>query len=246
MSTTDPNAPDESGADLTAAEYVLGVLPANERAAAAARAIRDRAFAAEIVEWEERLTPLAAHVEPSFPRASVWPAIAAQLTPDRRAKPRVEAAPPFWERLVVWRSIAGIAALAAVLVLVVAAILPSAPVVAPPAPPAGPLIVSVARLEAPSGGVAFVATLDESKGEMLITPTGAAADSGHSPELWLMPQGAPPTSLGVFIGRQTLVVRAPPGLTNGAELGVSMEPLGGSPTGQPTGPVVAQGRLMRL
>ena len=47
MSTFDPSS-DEPGVDLTAAEYVLGVLPATERAAAAARAVRDRAFAAEI------------------------------------------------------------------------------------------------------------------------------------------------------------------------------------------------------
>jgi anti-sigma-K factor RskA len=35
-------------------------------------------------------------------------------------------------------------------------------------------------------------------------------------------------------------------LTPEAMLAISLEPPGGSPTGQPTGPVIASGRLTRL
>jgi anti-sigma-K factor RskA len=35
-------------------------------------------------------------------------------------------------------------------------------------------------------------------------------------------------------------------VSNEAVLAVSLEPLGGSPTGQPTGPVIANGKLASL
>ncbi len=69
-------------------------------------------------------------------------------------------------------------------------------------------------------------------------------------ELWLIPSGGRPQSLG-------LIVREPAGTAQGAagtccasqhrgDARVSLEPLGGSPTGQPTGPVIANGKLAAL
>ena len=46
-----------------AAEYVLGVLGAEERRAVEARIASDMTFADEVAFWEERLTPLAASVK---------------------------------------------------------------------------------------------------------------------------------------------------------------------------------------
>jgi len=49
---------------------------------------------------------------------------------------------------------------------------------------------------------------------------------------------------------QTVTLTLPPDLAvfakNNAVLAVSLEPLGGSPTGQPTGPVIATGKLTSL
>ena len=115
-----------------------------------------------------------------------------------------------------------------------------------PAPPPAQGAIAVARLEAPGGGAAFVATLDVSGKRLVVTPVGAPAPAGKSPQLWLMPANAKPAPLGVFMGQTSLVLPAPAGVADGALLGVSLEPMGGSPTGQPTGPVIAQGRLMRL
>ena len=65
-------------------------------------------------------------------------------------------------------------------------------------------------------------------------------------ELWLIPSGPDqrPHSLGLIQPGQPIRLTIPPDLagrvTPDATLAVSLEPPGGSPTGQPTGPVIAQ------
>jgi anti-sigma-K factor RskA len=69
-------------------------------------------------------------------------------------------------------------------------------------------------------------------------------------ELWALPQGAAPKSLGVIppgaIVRVPLPATAEELLTSIPALAVSLEPPGGSPTGQPTGPVLFSGSIERM
>ena len=72
------------------------------------------------------------------------------------------------------------------------------------------------------------------------------AQADRSFELWVLPEGQAPVSLGVLNGREALVLDTakllgPDGET--ANLAITLEPLGGSPSGDPTGPVVASGAL---
>jgi anti-sigma-K factor RskA len=82
------------------------------------------------------------------------------------------------------------------------------------------------------------------KGEIAIAsaaPLTIAAD--RSLELWELPAGETrPRSLGVLPAAGTRLVRAADAgpLT---QLMISLEPRGGSPTGQPTGPVLYAGTL---
>ncbi len=68
--------------------------------------------------------------------------------------------------------------------------------------------------------------------------------SGKDLELWAMPPGArAPRSLGVLSATgQNVPGRFP----SGTQLLVSLEPKGGSPSGQPTGPVLWAGRLASI
>ncbi|MGH7153988.1 MAG: anti-sigma factor domain-containing protein, partial [Acetobacteraceae bacterium] len=69
---------------------------------------------------------------------------------------------------------------------------------------------------------------------------------GKDLELWALPPGATrPISLGVVpAATRGLVVSHPAvPLTLRTQLMVSLEPKGGSPTGQPTGPVLFAGTL---
>ena len=75
-------------------------------------------------------------------------------------------------------------------------------------------------------------------------------DTGRSLELWAIPVEGKPVSLGliprdgdgriVLSQSQQQLIRIP------VVLAVSLEPQGGSPTGQPTGPVLYQGPLASL
>jgi anti-sigma-K factor RskA len=97
------------------------------------------------------------------------------------------------------------------------------------------------------GPAVFVAVVDPQSHVIVVTPASVAKTKDRSPELWLIPAGGKPIALGLAaFGRS---VRLNPKVQIGdparAILAVSMEPLGGSPTGQPTGPVVATGALER-
>lgn len=66
---------------MTALEYVLGTLPAAERAAFARQAETDPAARAALDDWERRLAPMAAAVEPVEPDAAVWSALEGRIDP---------------------------------------------------------------------------------------------------------------------------------------------------------------------
>lgn len=227
--------------DLAAAEYVLGVLTASERAGIERRMTSEPALKAEVAAWEARLVPLIEAVPPQTPPDVVWRRIAAQVslpaTPRRR--------PDVWNSLGFWRGSAGIAGLAAA-ASIAALVLAQRPV-SPPAiaPPAGG-VTSVALLKRDAGPAAFAVAYDRQRQVLVITPITEEGRVDRSLQLWLMPDGAPPVSLGLLDANKPLVLRVdqlagPEGPR--ATLGVSLEPLGGAPGGQPTGPVVAAGRL---
>jgi anti-sigma-K factor RskA len=65
---------------------------------------------------------------------------------------------------------------------------------------------------------------------------------GHSYELWALPQGHAPVSLGLMptagSASETLTEAQRMALRDSRKLAISLEPQGGSPTGVATGPVV--------
>jgi len=72
----------------------------------------------------------------------------------------------------------------------------------------------------------------------------------QSYELWVIPPGGKPHSLGLVDPKRSVKVVVPPELlphvSADSTLAISIEPVGGSPTGQPTGPVIANGKLASL
>jgi anti-sigma-K factor RskA len=69
-----------------------------------------------------------------------------------------------------------------------------------------------------------------------------ARPPGSDYELWALPKGAAPVSLGILpaagASSRTLTLMQKQALALSSQVAVSIEPLGGSPTGQPTGTIV--------
>jgi anti-sigma-K factor RskA len=242
---------DSSDRDLLAAEYVLGVLQGEEMATAERLRGTDADFAAAIRYWEERLAPLGALAGAAAMPAGLWDRIDAATTPapsaalwqriDRTTTPppQVPSSPTplaFRRRLRVWQISTGVA-------LALAASLAAFIVVRPPLLAPGPVRMAVL---APMSGAApeLVATIG-SDGVLTVRSSGIiTVPDGRDLELWaLSPGETRPRSLGVLpAGGKQLIAS----LATDAQLLVSVEPSGGSPTGQPTGPVVYGGRLTRV
>lgn len=209
-------------ADLLAAEFVIGVLPLADRAAAEARLRRDEGFAARVAAWENHLSDLNGDYAEVEPPADVLTRTEAQLFPAAIRRRQV------WFG---WLS--GAAAAAALAIVAVIFLSP---------PPAGdaPLIATLGEPDAP---LAFEARYD---GASLIVArvAGTAPGPGQAYELWIIAPTAAPVSLGL-LGDAPLAIPYPTPPA-GWTLAVSLEPEGGSPTGLPTGPVVAAGEVTDL
>jgi anti-sigma-K factor RskA len=107
----------------------------------------------------------------------------------------------------------------------------------------------VALLQKDSTSPAFILTVDAATKNFTVRRVGATPESGKSYELWLVSDRLQrPRSLGV-IGSNDFTAR--PALSsydsetvNRATYAVTLEPEGGSPTGDPTGPIVFSGKLI--
>lgn len=233
--------------ELRYAEYVLGVLDADARALVEQEMLRDPAAAAAVALWLQHLIPLSEDIAPVTPADYVWARIREAIGFDMSAQPGVT--PPsrsgWWNSLQLWRWVgagATVAAAASFALWFTTPHTPSAPVTA-----AAPGYM-VASIQQNNGVAGWTATMDLKQGSMVIVPASPDAyPTNRATELWLIPPGANPISLGVFRPNQATTVKLTPALmarlSAKALLAVSLEPLGGSPTGLPTGAVVAKGAL---
>ncbi|MBK8455849.1 MAG: anti-sigma factor [Phyllobacteriaceae bacterium] len=221
------------GDELLAAEYVLGVLDPAMRPEIAARIDRDRAFAALVEAWTARLSPLDAAYEAELPPTSVKAAL------DRRLFATAPGKPSLWSSLAFWRSLSAAAVAVAAFVVV-------APLLSP-APPADRLVASLA---ADGSEIRYVVVYDPAEGDVSLNHLAGDRAEGRDFELWVIEAGKAPVSAGIIAVGGTIHIVLPPELAAriaaGAVLAISMEPKGGSPTGAPTGPVVAAGDLRSI
>jgi anti-sigma-K factor RskA len=219
---------DQQDRDLLAAEYVLGSLEGDERREADRLLAADPAFARAVATWQQRLTPLAAHVAPMSPPLDVWRRIETSIAPAATPIGIV----PFRRRVRFWQATtAGALAIAASLAAFIVLRQPEQVRIAALAPLAG-------------GPPVMMATVERGDGLVVRPTTSISVPNDKDLELWALPQGeTKPRSLGVLppSGRHVTALLAP-----STQLLVSLEPKGGSPTGQPTGPVLYGGWLTNI
>jgi anti-sigma-K factor RskA len=233
--------------DLLAAELALGLLTGEDLLTARGRAATDPAFAAGVEAWELRLAPMLDAVPEAKPPEDLWDRIERRLNDAPAAGADVVQLQRSARR---WRGIAGLTtALAASLALILGLRIaqPEAPI--QPQQPAADRTMA-ASLASDDGGATLAVAFEPDRGTMVVTPTRMLPASGHDHELWLIPAGGAPVSLGLVRAGVPQRHRLPHGLaasvSTEAQVALSVEPTGGSPTGQPTGPVIASAPLTRI
>jgi anti-sigma-K factor RskA len=225
--------------DLRAAEYVLGVLTGPEQAIGRNRIAFDPGFRNAVEAWQNRLAPLARLADSAPPPPELWDRIAATLEQPPVAEPEPDAppsplpgAPYAYKGARFWQvTTAGALALAAGLAAFI--------VLRGPSPPVAAVLTQTA------GGQPALLALAGPGGTLTVQPATPLPPppEGRDYELWALPAGAlRPCSLGVLpaSGRRLEAQLAP-----GTRVLVSLEPKGGSPSGQPTGPVLYGGQMER-
>lgn len=245
---TDTFSPEEER-DLTAAEYVLGLLEGRALMEARGRASSDPAFAAAVEDWKARLAPMVAGFAEVAPPAHMWARIE-QALEARSAEDSTVVQLKRRERL--WRGwAAGMTAVAAGLALALAlgVAQPDPPPSTPPVEQRQPALF--ASLASDDGSAALAVAFEPERGTMVVTPARLARAAGRDHELWLIPRaGAAPVSLGIVRGsapqRMPISEALRGAVAPDATVALSVEPAGGSPTGSPTGPVIASGPVTRV
>jgi anti-sigma-K factor RskA len=198
--------------EALAAEYVLGTLPLAERLAVEAMIDSDAGFAALVEGWQNRLAPLNDAYSDVAPPPALLDRIEARLFP----------APPRPRRVGwLWGALAGVALAAAAFVT----LLP-----APPAP-------VTATLTGEGQALIMAASYDTRAHALKVhRAAGPGAEAGKDYELWVIPAGQSPISIGVV--RDAEVTIPLPSLPEGTTLAITLEVEGGSPTGAPQGPLL--------
>ncbi len=227
--------------DKLAAEYVLGTLRGLARKRFE-RLLAEQATARlHVKEWETRLASLAVAIPEAEPPRRVWRAIESRIEAERARQPRPGApARPagsgFWRGLALFMS--GVAALLMVYLGVA------------PRPAPGPAKSYIVVLNSDRMKPVMMAEADAASSEIRVRVLATQAiGSDKSLELWGLPKGGKPRSYGLIPASGIVRLRFDKPieqvLSDIAALAVSLEPQGGSPTGQPTGPVLYTGEVIR-
>lgn len=215
--------------DELASEYVLGTLPAEQRAEVEQRLPHDAELRAAVDAWEQRLLPLAALAEPVPPSAQLWRRIERNLGSARA---------PWWDLLAVWRGLAA-AGLAASVVLTTLLLTRS------PVEPSFVVVLVAPQTQAP--GWVIQASNNQ---QIQLIPLGVMeVPADKALQFWTKGDGwQGPVSLGLVKPGESLSVpldKLPP-LSSNQLFELTLEDPRGSPTGKPTGPIQAIGRAVKV
>ena len=236
--------------DELAGEYVLGTLSAARRREVEQRLPGDAALREAVQRWQEQLLPLAALADPVEPSTQLWRRIEASLDEvatqsaapvDAVAAPRRWQGSGWWNSVKLWRGLAGSGFAAAA---VLAAVLVNRLDAVPAAPQY--LVVLVAPQDKAPG---WVVQASSPKALSLIPLGRADVPAEKSLQFWTKGENwNGPVSLGLVKPGQT--VRIPldklPPLQPNQLFELTLEPVNGSPTNRPTGPIQFIGRAVKV
>lgn len=228
--TQTPEIPDD---DLLAAEMVLGLSSDDDMIAARRRIGTERDFADRVVFWQERMTAMTDGIDPVAPPARIKKKLMAQVFPKQRVT--------ILQRLWLWQGVAMASLLFAGYLGV--------QLLEANTRPDGQPIVLAAQLVSESSPLEMLAVIEPVKHEIALRRVAGEPIPGRVFEVWAILPDQTPVSLGVLPDSETTRILVPAELRSRAAqitLAISDEPIGGSPTGAPTGAVLAAGAMSEL
>jgi anti-sigma-K factor RskA len=229
--------------DGLAAEYVLGTLTREERQVVADRRVIDKELDLAIEAWERRLAPLVETISPVAPSPNLHNKIRTQIGPSQQVVSLKAREQMLARRAARWRNaFVGATAVAASLV----GVLGYRETVG-----RDEARQYVAVLDSGDDLPAFLLTVDTRTKMCVITAVNPPTQSAKTYQVWMVSDKMPkPKSLGMVnkpgeMQMMPLQSRSEMDLLMNASFAVSVEPMGGSPTGAPSGPVMFTGKLVQ-
>jgi anti-sigma-K factor RskA len=225
-------------ADRLAAEYVLGTLQGRARQRFEALLPAHPQLRRSVAEWQERLVPLAEVVPEVSPSPQVWQAVQRRLFDAATDSSALQGALAWWKRLAVWQGLTAFATVSAITLGLW---------LAQPQPTQPPIVIVMSAQGGSAGGVqnaSFVASVGGDGRSLVLKPLAQQPVAmGKALELWAVPGKGAPRSLGLVSAQGATTVLRQHLLDGTAAFAVSVEPVGGSRTGAPTGPIISVGKL---
>ena len=207
--------------------YVVGTLSGPARRRFEALCAAEESARAELRLAEDRLVGLSLALGTVEPASGTWLRIVAQIEAgqSRQARRRMFPASNTWRMALA----AAVATLAIGLGWLISQ------------QPARP--TALANIAAAGGAQLWTLDVFGDRESLTARVTGAVTrEPGHSYELWALPEGRAPVSLGLLPETgavdRTLTSAQRAAIRSSAKVAVSLEPAGGSRTGAPTGPVL--------
>jgi anti-sigma-K factor RskA len=252
--------------DMLAARYAVGIMRGAARRRFESHSRQSATVRARTLLWQERLHAIMELPSPIHPSPNVWKRIenSLQALPQRvlQAAPKLQQLQATLARLhkqlVWWRAgaaFAGIAAVAGTLFSLQTSqhlegrgqqIAQLEKQIQQQA--AQQQVQYVAVLADEKSDASVLVTFDPDKKRLVLQRVGGYQEAADkSLQLWALPPGQAPQSLGVMGNDKVLkLTAAPDQIKNVPTLAISLEPKGGVPSsGGPTGPVLFKGALLQ-
>ncbi|MGY9038609.1 MAG: anti-sigma factor, partial [Rhodobacterales bacterium] len=210
-----------------------GLSSDDDMIAARRRIGTERDFADRVVFWQERMTAMTDGIDPVAPPARIKKKLMAQVFPKQRVT--------ILQRLWLWQGVAMASLLFAGYLGV--------QLLEANTRPDGQPIVLAAQLVSESSPLEMLAVIEPVKHEIALRRVAGEPIPGRVFEVWAILPDQTPVSLGVLPDSETTRILVPAELRSRAAqitLAISDEPIGGSPTGAPTGAVLAAGAMSEL
>lgn len=240
--------------DRLAAAWALGTLQGGARRRFERAAREHPTVRAAALLWQERMTAVT-ELQPAVqPPPHVWTRIDNLVRADREARTLRQARASQrsegrrWSLAGWWPGLGLASGLAAVAAVAVALQLNTRLTSLQQELAATPRADYVAVLNDNQAGAAVLVTFDPRRRQLHLQRVGGFQEADdRSLQLWALPPGSGPKSLGVLTRERLLQLAAEPAAVQGVPtLAISLEPRGGVPeAGGPTGPVLFKGALIQ-